>query len=261
MTETTNTHQHRIMKMANLPSKQTLTTWFLFFLMNDILHHSSSARTLGNTTPTNQNHDSHHPNHHHHHQNITFFMKDVFNTINTTQHHSSSRPSAASQVPFQKPLGLFPPTGGIPLPQSVDQSTPIAGLATQTVEVSNVNVVFPVRATLEELELGALMMIDEDLFEDEVDNYGSNVIGKAQGVYVVNSENEINNHMMAMVTHFVDGEFKDGLRFFGVIRNDGVDIESHVAVIGGMSKYDGANGYATIKFVKNKSLLFNVYLS
>ncbi|KAK2637559.1 hypothetical protein Ddye_032351 [Dipteronia dyeriana] len=42
-----------------------------------------------------------------------------------------------------------------------------------------------------------------------------------------------------------DTWFKDGLRFFEVYRKDGA--ESHIAVIGGTGKYNGANGYATVK--------------
>ncbi|KAF7820466.1 dirigent protein 25-like [Senna tora] len=66
------------------------------------------------------------------------------------------------------------------------------------------------------------------------------------------------------------------MRMFGVHRSD--VLESHVAVIGGTGKYEGANGYAVVKVVdrvgydqvqgfkakvmtSEKFLLFDVYLS
>lgn len=187
-------------------------------------------------------------------------MKNVLNS-NTT--HPSSKPAkteVTSQLPFPKPLGFFPPDGGIPLPQSQPSS--------QTLDVSNMGLFFPPAATLQELKLGTLMIIDQDLFEHSA--YGSQVLGKAQGIYVSASEDG-SSHMMAMTATFTDAEFKDGLQFFGVHRNDGA--ESHIAVIGGTGLYDGANGYATVTAVDadsgaskqeqkdKKFLLFNVYLS
>ena len=77
--------------------------------------------------------------------------------------------------------------------------------------------------------------------------------------------------MMAMTAYLASSDFKDGLRFFGVHQTDVP--ESHIAIIGGTGKYQGANGYATVKAVDvrshvggegqgtNKVLLFNVYLS
>lgn len=102
--------------------------------------------------------------------------------------------------------------------------------------------------------------------------FGTALLGEAKGMYVVSSEDGISSHMMALTASFANGEYKDGLRFFGVYRKDVP--ESHIAVIGGTGKYHGANGYATIKAVNvssshamrkesaagKKFLLFNVYL-
>lgn len=93
------------------------------------------------------------------------------------------------------------------------------------------------------------------------------VVGRMEGFYVENSEDS-GGHMMAMTVYFGKGEAKDGLRLFGVYRRDHVK-ESHVAVIGGIGKYLGANGYATLKKSirtkfganHNKFIEFNVYLS
>lgn len=111
-------------------------------------------------------------------------------------------------------------------------------------------------------------VIDVDLLE-KTNLYGLTSFGKAKGMYVASSENE-SGQMMAMTTSFLDNDYRDELRFFGVHRAD-VNSESHVAVIGGEGKYEGANGYATIKNVKlsseivkraetNNFLMVNVYL-
>ncbi|KAF7142192.1 hypothetical protein RHSIM_Rhsim05G0006200 [Rhododendron simsii] len=55
---------------------------------------------------------------------------------------------------------------------------------------------------------------------------GSVFVGKAQGMYVASSEDG-SSHTMAMTISFVNGEYKGGLRLFGVHRRD--DNESHVA--------------------------------
>lgn len=249
-------------KMANkLPSSIALLLLLMFMINNQ----SSSARNLGNTTP------SHHHRHHHRHHNskhkITFLIKDVLN-VNVTTKSKPATTKVTSQLPFPKPLGLFPPIDGIPIYES-DPSVPVPGLSTQTLDVSNFGLFFPPRATLQELEFGTLMAIDEDLFGSS-GSRSQEVLGTAQGIYVASSEDGT-SHMMAMTASFANGsEFKDGLRFFGVHRKDGA--ESHIAVIGGTGKYDGANGYATVKAVSagsaagleqdaNKFLMFNVYLS
>ncbi|MBA0871287.1 hypothetical protein Goshw_023753 [Gossypium schwendimanii] len=190
-------------------------------------------------------------------------MPDLLNishpTISTLNTH----------IPFSKPIGFFPPHKGIPIQEPVPK-VPGWDSSVQTLGGSNLGMFFPARATLQELEFGAVVTIDENLFDGGIGTNGS-PLGKAQGVYVASSEGEP-SHMMAMTTVFADGGFKDGLRFFGLHRRD--VSESHIAVIGGMGKYVGANGYATVKVVElrpnsamamkqgvNKLLLFNVYLS
>ncbi|OMP02685.1 Plant disease resistance response protein [Corchorus olitorius] len=219
-----------------------------------IINKSSSARTLGKPTST------HHHNNHKYHK-FSFLMQDV---LNVTQPAATTK--VTSQLPFSKPLGYFPPSKGIPIPESDNPRNPTTGISSQTLDVSTIGLYFPARATLEELELGAVVTIDENLFDGTVNK---SPVGKAQGLYVASSEDGT-SHMMAMTTLFANNEFKDGLRFFGLHRRDVA--ESHIAVIGGVGKFVGANGYATVKPVKlrsnagkqganNKLLLFNVYLS
>lgn len=200
-------------------------------------------------------------------------MRDVL--INVTD--PSSRPATTTKIPthipFQKPIGLFPPNGGIPLsqtnPSSVSASA--AGISTQTLDIAGIGLPFTARATHQELEFGIVTVIDEDLYNKS----GSEMIGRAKGIYVASSEDG-SSHMIAMTTNFEFeniGEVKDGLRFFGVHQRN-VN-ESHIAVIGGLGNYDGANGYATVKALKtrsrvvdeeqrggsNKFLKFKIYLS
>lgn len=138
------------------------------------------------------------------------------------------------------------------------------GLHTHTLDLEGISMAFPAIATLQELELGTVIRIDEDIYKGSI--YGSSLMGKAQGMYVASSEDG-SSHMMAMTTTFLGNEYEDSLRFFGVHRGD--VFESHIAVIGGTGKYHDANGYATVKIVnvtsnKNeeayKILSFNVYL-
>lgn len=216
-----------------------------------IINQSSSTRILGNPPP---------PTHHNPHPTTTFLMQNPL-----------SIPTKVNrQLPFSKPAGFFPPNQGIPLLEP-NQNAPATGLPTQTLDLSGISLSFPAVATLQELEFGTVLLIDEDLF-DEPEVWPASLVGKARGVYVASSEDG-NSHMMAMTTTFDDGEFKDSLRFFGVLRSDVA--ESHVAIIGGSGKYDGANGYATVKAITagrdasaggsegaSKPLLFiNVYLS
>lgn len=216
---------------VNLPSLPSIPWFFLLFLT--IINQSFSARILGNPSPT----------HNHIRRSISFYMQDL---------HAQPSPSSPSpltakvfnnQIPFPKPLGFFPAAGGIPLPEYPNPNIP-----TQTLDLPGIGISFPARATLQELELGTISVIDEDLFKGE---FGSVIVGRAQGMYaqgmyVASSEDE-SSHMMAMTISFVNGKYKDGLRLFGVHRRD--DNESRVAVIGGTGKYKIANGYATIKIV------------
>ncbi|KAF4355815.1 hypothetical protein G4B88_024985 [Cannabis sativa] len=158
---------------------------------------------------------------------------------------------------------LIPPKDGVRVPstESFPQMLSFPGLS------------FPMaRATLQELEFGTVTPIEEGIYNSDHSHHHDDslrvVIGKAQGIYVATSEGGISSHMMALTASFGDGDEANGLRFFGV-RKKGVT-ESHIAVIGGVGKYQGANGYATLKRVNinsqknngvSKLFKFSVYLS
>ncbi|MED6136872.1 hypothetical protein PIB30_059825 [Stylosanthes scabra] len=230
--------------MAKLLSLLVLAILLLFMTTID---QSSSARTLANQP---QNH------------RITFLMRDILNnvTVSRPYHQKPATTKVTGQFAFQKPLNG---DGAIPIPSS----------STQTLGLSNFGFSFPTRATLQELEFGSVTSIDEELLQVEgVRGAELERLGQAQGVYVASSGDRT-NHMMAMTARFLKGdEYQDGLTIFGVHRTD--VFESHVAVIGGTGKYNGANGYAAVKVVdrvgssaeggkvtSSKFLKFDVYLS
>ncbi|XP_021910231.1 dirigent protein 16-like [Carica papaya] len=224
--------------MAKLPP---IVVLFLFVIVDQ----SFSLRILNN--------------HHYRHRKITFIMQNVFN-VSEPSSKSVTTKVAGHHLPFLKPLGFFPPKGGIPIPESLPTSSTI-GESSQAVDISDIGLNFPARATLEELELGTFTSIDEDLFKIST-NGGKKLFGKAHGVYVASPGNGT-GYMMAVTAFLGPGEFPDGLRLFGVYRAQ--EAESHVAVIGGTGKYNCANGYASVKAFElqgaNKLLLFTVYLS
>ncbi|PON75333.1 Disease resistance response protein [Parasponia andersonii] len=243
--------------MTKLPS--IALACLILLLINQL----SSGRTLGNSAQTSAHH------HYHNHYKITFLMRDIFNA--TTHDPTTTKFTTIHDPPFSKPLGLFPPQGGVrvPLPETNPSNIPTTtGSSPQTLNLPGiVGLSFPAaRATLQELEFGIVTSIEEDIYHP---NFGPQVlIGKAQGIYVASSEDG-SSHMMAMTASFGDGEVH-GLRFFGVRKTD-VN-ESHIAVIGGVGKYRGVNGYATVKLVEQRSgeeraspnyklLKFSVYLS
>ncbi|XP_031115845.1 dirigent protein 25-like [Ipomoea triloba] len=191
-----------------------------------------------NEADSARNLDDHHPKHAlHPHQQISFSMPHNI--------HTQTRPNAAPNdnlPPFSKPLlagGYFPPVvAGIPYnPQPAGVRQP------PTLDLGGLTLSFPAAATLRELELGTVVAIDEEVYSSAA---ASALVGKAEGVYVAASSGDGGSHMMAMTARFVgSGEYEDGLRLFGVLKNDAE--ESHLAVIGGTGRYDGANGYATVK--------------
>lgn len=241
-------------------SKLLINTFALSLL---IFIQTSSARTVGNPTPS-PTPNSQIP--HAHQKIITFLMRDIFCNIGTSSSASTigtnrgkAKPSTTkfsstsnSDIPFSKPLGIFPPKGAAFVPKT---GLPSIGLP------------FTAKTTLQELELGVVTDIAEDVFNPNL-GYKSQLLGKAEGMFVASSDDK-RSHMMAMEVKLIsdgdDGEGESGLRFFGVKKSD-TNYESHIAVIGGVGKYKGANGYATVKRVEekgreNKLLKFNVYLS
>ncbi|KAL4575138.1 hypothetical protein LXL04_021980 [Taraxacum kok-saghyz] len=232
------------MGLPKPPSNLTSLPSF-FLLLFITIHQSLSARTLGGLSSPPQLPPK---NHHHHHKTMSFYMPNLLNL--SSQHPSATQPPTkvnGQTIPFSKPVGIFPPVGGIPIPDSSKGSSYVTS-QTSGLYGTGIGTNFPILH--DELEFGMVNIIDVDLLES-TNMYGLRPLGKAKGMYVSSLENG-SNQMMALTTSFLDNEFADELRFFGVHRAD-VSYESRVAVIGGTGKYDGANGYATLKVVKVNS--------
>ncbi|XP_072996683.1 dirigent protein 25-like [Typha latifolia] len=191
---------------------------------------------------------------------LTFFMNDVVQSK-----HRSSAPVNGAGVPVlpPKPMDLFSPKNGNPL----DKSNPTFSPSQTTSPHSSW---LPMLTNLQALEAGTVTIIDEEF--KGIQEFGLPLIGKVQGIYITSSQNSSgssSSHMVAMKSTFSDGKSEDSLRFFGVHELNLA--ESHIAVVGGTGKYDGANGFAIIKAIDsndagggdeslNKVLRVTVYL-
>jgi hypothetical protein len=90
------------------------------------------------------------------------------------------------------------------------------------------------------LRPGTVTVVNE-LFHGKRES-GPPLAGKLQGV-LVTSLDDHNSRMVAVKAMFTSNGAADSIRFFGV-HHDGQ--ESHVAVVGGTGRYDGATGFAVV---------------
>ncbi|KAK4756776.1 hypothetical protein SAY87_006903 [Trapa incisa] len=242
---------------------------------------------------------------------LSFYMHDIIGGS-----HPSSRivtgfvtSTQINAVPFSKPTNmLFPFNGGIPLVnvkgnhvngadhlngiinnnnlpyitgfsgaqvgtvvQNSGDNNQVAGGGNQPfVSVGQL----PAGATLQQLMFGTITVVDDELTEGH--ELGSNVLGKAQGLYLASSLDGT-SHTMAMTLWFHgDGngnnslqEVDDTISLFGVHRT-GLPV-SQVAIVGGTGKYEHARGYAAVETLPQENqhttdgvdtiMHFRIYLS
>ncbi|XP_043698991.1 dirigent protein 24-like [Telopea speciosissima] len=211
---------------------------------------TSSARILADLSPNRQSPYGRQ-------RLMTFFMRSVL-----CDAQPPSTPNLNDQLPFPNPVGIFPPStspresgSGSGSEYPVPESYPNPPTETPYMSGMQSSLSFPTvaTATLQGLDLGAVTPIEEELVEGLEIGFPYIYLGRAKGAYVASSDDG-SSHMMAMTAKFADGEegggggaSKDSLSFFGVHRTD--VYESHISVIGGSGKYEGANGYATVKAV------------
>jgi hypothetical protein len=116
------------------------------------------------------------------------------------------------------------------------------------------------------LRPGTVTVVDEQ-FHGKRES-GPPLAGKLQGV-LVTSLDDHNGRMVAVKALFTSNgaaDRADSIRFFGVHR-DGQE-ESHVAVVRGTGRYDGATGFAVVKAANvtekngnvSRTLNFSVHL-
>lgn len=202
------------------------------------------------------------------HHTLTFFMHDILGGSNPSARAVTgavNNPALNGQLPFAKPNGAVLSVGN-GVPQSNGNSGLInnnnlpflVGLGGATSPLlqnnngNNFNGVagfpsvnagqLPSGVSIQQLMFGTMTVIDDELTEGH--ELGSGLIGKAQGFYVVSSEDG-NSQTMAFTTMFESGHYVDSLSFFGVHRT--AVSESHLAIMGGTGKYVNAKGYANVK--------------
>jgi hypothetical protein len=91
------------------------------------------------------------------------------------------------------------------------------------------------------LRPGAVTVVDEQ-FHGKGES-GPPLAGKLRGVLVTGLDDG-GSRVVAVKAVFAGDAAEDSIRFFGV-HQDGQE-ESHVAVVGGTGRYDGATGFAVV---------------
>lgn len=227
------------------------------------------------------------------HHSLTFFMHDILGGSNPSARAVTgavNNPALNGQLPFAKPNGAVLSVGnGVPqsngnsglinnnnLPFLIGLGGATSPLLQNSGGGNNFNGApgfpsvnagqLPSGVSIQQLMFGTMTVIDDELTEGH--ELGSGLIGKAQGFYVVSSEDG-NSQTMAFTTMFQSGNYVDSLSFFGVHRT--AVSESHLAIMGGTGKYVNAKGYANVKTLPGTNqhetdgvetlLQFTVYIS
>ncbi|XP_004497740.1 dirigent protein 18-like [Cicer arietinum] len=188
---------------------------------------------------------------------IELYMHDILGGSNPT-----ARPVTgllgniySGQVPFATPVGFNPPQGGIPIPNAngaiptVNGVTGIplgTGLAGTSFAPNNNNNQNNFQLLLGPdglgLGFGTITVIDDILTSQP--ELGSQMVGKAQGVYMASSADG-SRQMMVFTALFEGGEYGDSLNFYGLYKIGST--MSRLSVIGGTGKFKNAKGFAELR--------------
>lgn len=106
------------------------------------------------------------------------------------------------------------------------------------------------------LRPGTVTVVDEQFHGKK--EFGLPLAGNLQGVLVTSLEDN-SSHIVAVKASFAGNGAEDSLRFFGVRHDD--QEESHIAVVGGTGRYDGASGFAVVRAADVPETSENVSLS
>ncbi|KAJ7979718.1 Dirigent protein [Quillaja saponaria] len=188
---------------------------------------------------------------------LELYMHDILGGSNPT-----ARPITgllgniySGQVPFATPIGFIPPQGGVAIPNA-NGALPTAnglngiplgtGLAGTTFAGKSGNNPNGDPQTLGPdglgLGFGTITVIDDVL--TTAPDFGSQTIGKAQGVYAASSADGT-RQMIAFTAMFEGGEYGDTLNFYGIYKIGGS--VSHLSVTGGTGKFKHASGLAEVR--------------
>lgn len=193
---------------------------------------------------------------------IELFMHDILGGSNPT-----ARPVTgllgniySGQVPFATPVGFKTPDGGVPIPNAngaiptvngvtgIPLGTGLAGTSFAPNSLNNNNnnnqnnVLLQLGPDGLGLGFGTITAIDDVLTTQP--ELGSQIVGKAQGVYVASSADG-SRQMMAFTALFEGGEYGDSLNFYGLYKIGST--MSHLSVIGGTGKFKNARGFAELR--------------
>ncbi|CAI8601830.1 unnamed protein product [Vicia faba] len=188
---------------------------------------------------------------------IELYMHDILGGSNPT-----ARPVTgllgniySGQVPFATPIGFNTPAGGTLIPNAnganptVNGVTGIplgTGLAGTSFAPNNNNNQNNVQMQLGPdglgLGFGTITVIDDILTSQP--ELGSQIVGKAQGVYVASSADG-SRQMMVFTALFEGGEYGDSLNFYGLYKIGST--MSRLSVIGGTGKFKNARGFAELR--------------
>ncbi|XP_043697629.1 dirigent protein 10-like [Telopea speciosissima] len=205
-------------------------------------------------------------------QPMSFFMHDIVGGTNPSARAVTgivTNPAVNGELPFARPNGaVLPVNSGVPLNNGNNGIVNNNNIPFLTGLGGNTNTVFqnnggnnlingggggstfpvanggkmPAGNTLEDLTFGTMTVIDDEVTDGE--QLGSGSVGKAQGFYVVSSEDGT-SQTMAFTVMFESGGYADSLSFLGVHRT--AVTESQLAIMGGTGKYVNARGYAAVK--------------
>ncbi|KAJ0092127.1 hypothetical protein Patl1_25821 [Pistacia atlantica] len=185
---------------------------------------------------------------------LELYMHDILGGVNPT-----ARPITGllgnifnGQVPFARPLGFRPPKDGVAIPNANGAIPTVngvngiplgTGLAGTTFSgKNNGNPQIQLGPDGLGLGFGTITVIDDILTSRP--ELGSQVLGKAQGVYVASSADGT-TQMMAFTAMIEGGEYGDSLNFYGIFKI-GSPL-SRLSVTGGTGKFKNASGFAEVR--------------
>ncbi|KAL9319056.1 hypothetical protein ACSQ67_015573 [Phaseolus vulgaris] len=182
---------------------------------------------------------------------MELYMHDILGGSNPTARPVTGLLGSiySGQVPFATPIGFNTPQGAIPIPNANGAFPTVNGVTGIPLGTGLAGTIFAPNSNNQnsaQLELGpdglglgfgTLTVIDDVLTSQP--ELGSQLVGKAQGVYVASSADG-SRQMMAFTAIFEGGEYGDSLNFYGLYKIGST--LSKLSVIGGTGKFKSARG-------------------
>ncbi|CAJ1967914.1 unnamed protein product [Sphenostylis stenocarpa] len=190
---------------------------------------------------------------------IELYMHDILGGSNPTARPVTGLLGSiySGQVPFATPVGFNTPQGAIAIPNANGANPTVngvfgiplgTGLAGTSFAPNSGNNNNQNNAQLQlgpdglGLGFGTITVIDDMLTSQP--ELGSQLVGKAQGVYVASSADGT-RQMMAFTALFEGGEYGDSLNFYGLYKIGST--MSRISVLGGTGKFKNARGFAELR--------------